>query len=358
MRPALGETSNLLGPGQARGASGLRTKPLVQKLLCVPFAACPNQLLILVPLVSFLVIFIVWVAKPAWIPDTHEVMEPTSPTDWTPNFFDYDPQQLAIVLMCVACGVIPWALYAVIAAEEDAPSYTPKQAESTGLQPTWFDAACASLCEGLHVELERQPTVVELAQEATPEDLAARNDLHRDFPIGPNCEVTEGEIRAQYPDDEERADQAILLIKLGLGLLAFGHCTIDVETLLYRAAWQLGVPSPHVSIGHRQMQARFGSGPAHLLSCDRDFVFSALADLTSLATALAIGDIEDAKTALHVADVLFARPLPYGWLVFQLDFWFIGPWAAIGAYYGTYWDMLGALCISPAVLLTMKLWCA
>mmetsp|Transcript_22216 Transcript_22216/g.52264 ORF Transcript_22216/g.52264 Transcript_22216/m.52264 type:complete len:481 (-) Transcript_22216:1243-2685(-) len=65
-------------------------------------------------------------------------------------------------------------------------------------------------------------------------------------------------------------------------------------------------------------------------------------------------EIRDVAAALVVCDRILERPLPYGWLVYDLSFWMIAPWATIAAYYGSYWDMLGALCISPFTIVTYR----
>ncbi len=314
---------------------------------------------------TFFILFSVFIAYStdfsySWAPnDVHPLAWP-SYEYWVPTLFHNNAEQITVFSMVFACCLIPWLLHALIHISGEPEASVLRQlseARSSMVNGSrdLLGLAWASVKEGCYIELARQPSVLELAEGATPALIEQRNAERLRMPIGPNCELTEDCIRMQYPSDEVLATQVVLLMKLALGLLAYGHCTIDVETLIIRAAAQLEMPQALVSIGHRQMIVRFGAGPTHILSCDRDFVFSALADLTSLVTALAIGEIDDAPTALYVADLLLERPLPYGWLVFQVDFWLIAPWAAIGAYYGSYWDMLGALCISPSVLLTMKI---
>eukprot|EP00966_Prymnesium_polylepis_P317948 7344652-Prymnesium_polylepis.2 len=208
--------------------------------------------------------------------------------------------------------------------------------------------------EALHFDLARLPTITELRDTARAE--ASEGELdRRQFPLGPNCDVTEGDVRAMYPHDPELADQVVLVLKLSLSLLAHGHSTIDVESIAIRVCGALGMPQPRLSVGHRLLHAAFGSGPAHVLFCSRDFVFSTLADLTSLCTSISTGEVADAPTALRVCDRLLERRLPYGWLVQMIAFQWIGPFAAVSAYYGSYYDALGACLISPMVIAAMKL---
>ena len=121
------------------------------------------------------------------------------------------------------------------------------------------------------------------------------------------------------------------------------------------AAHKLHVPTPYISVGHRLLHASFGNHAPHLLQCGRDLVFSGLADLTKLSTAVANGEVRDAATALYVCDQLLERKLPYGWLIQILAFEGIGALASVVAYHGSFQDMLGAALITPALILAMQL---
>ena len=173
--------------------------------------------------------------------------------------------------------------------------------------------------------------------------------------IGPGCAVVEKEVRAFY--DKVTGDKVVLVLRLALGLLAAGHCTVDVETTVLKTAEALELPTPRLSVGHRLLQAQFGQTPPHLLTCKRDFVFSMLKDLQMLADSVITGEIDptEAHLALEVCNQMLATPLPYGWIIYDLVFLGIAPWATVAAYYGSYWDMLGAICMSPITVLTYRL---
>ena len=173
--------------------------------------------------------------------------------------------------------------------------------------------------------------------------------------IGPGCPAKEKEVRAHY--NKVTGDKVVLVLRLALGLLAAGHCTVDVETTVLKTAEALKLPTPRLSVGHRLLQAQFGQAPPHLLTCKRDFVFSMLKDLQMLADSLTTGEIDptEAHLALEVLNQMLATPLPYGWIIYDLVFLGIGPWATVAAYYGSYWDMLGAICLSPITVLTYRL---
>jgi uncharacterized membrane protein YjjP (DUF1212 family) len=240
---------------------------------------------------------------------------------------------------------------------------------------SWYEWAIKSLRNGLYIELKARPSIEEEFNEVVTQqskDTQQDPSRGRDWtvPIGPGCNVSEEEIRSSYPqqapstttstiaidvNDPTTAplvDRIVLVLRLSLALLASGHCTVDAETTALNVCRALKIPSPRISIGHRIMTAQFGDNPAHVLTCERDFVFSTLADLQSFAESIMCREIRNVPAALVVCDRLLNRPLPYGWLVYDLSFWLIAPWATIAAYYGSYWDMLGALCISPFTIFT------
>ena len=97
----------------------------------------------------------------------------------------------------------------------------------------------ASLAEALYFEVAPQPTIAQLRDAARAQE-ELRPTLGVDFdrrllPLGPNCEVTEGEICDMYRD-QELAQKVVLVLKLCLSLLAYGHCSIDVESIAIRVS--------------------------------------------------------------------------------------------------------------------------
>ena len=247
-----------------------------------------------------------------------------------------------------------------------------------------------SLCDGLYVELHKRPSIPQLMEEAHQYLASIPPPAHRrghhaigsnnetkdneeaedyqeewdhspqnDRVIGPGCFAKESEIRSFYEkpyDNDNTDDKIVFVLRLALGLLATGHCTVDVETTVLKAAAALRLPTPRLSVGHRLLQAQFGSAPPHFLTCKRDFVFSTLKDLQMLAEAVIAGEIQphEAHVAVEVLNRILDTPLPYGWILYDLVFVGIGPWATVAAYYGSYWDMLGAICLSPVTVLTYR----
>ncbi|KOO24216.1 hypothetical protein Ctob_001555 [Chrysochromulina tobinii] len=172
--------------------------------------------------------------------------------------------------------------------------------------------------------------------------------------IGPNCKRLEQEVRERY-GDQELADKVVLILKMALGLFAYGQPSVDVEMFCLEASLRFGVPAPYVSIGPRVLTASFGSHPPHLLECGRDIVCSYLADLHTLAVMITRGEANDAPTALYVCDQLLKRPRPYGWLIQLVAFECIAILAVPVVLPGSYQDMPGAALICASLLLTMQL---
>jgi len=226
-----------------------------------------------------------------------------------------------------------------------------KKEDNIKSSTTWKDY----IRDGLYIEIKPRKPIQDIVNELIAEQEHETNirDVNN-IPIGPGCLVTEQEIRSNYKD-VDIADSVVLILRLSLGLLASGHCTVDAETTVLRVAEALNIPSPRISIGHRLLTAQFGSYSTHILTCERDFVFSILADLQSFSEMIICGEMENVKIALEVCDILLDRRLPYGWIIYDVCFWLIAPWAAIAAYYGSYYDMLGAAVISPFTIVTYRL---
>jgi len=268
------------------------------------------------------------------------------------------PTAMGVIIALVVVGIsFPWIFSRFIRPAKNKSEVPNKRNK----EKPWQVRFKRWLKEAFYVELKAPPSNETLVEMAINDVMQNKTDpqIGRDWarPIGPGCPVPEEEIRLCYPpavnnEEESLADCAVLVLRLSLGLLACGHCTVDAESTALRVAMALKVPHPRISLGHRLLTAQFGASPAHVLTCERDFVFSTLASLQSFSESIIVGEITNVKVALLVCDEILARPLPYGWLLFDICFWLIAPWAAIAAYYGTYWDMLGAAVNSPFVVLT------
>ena len=299
------------------------------------------------------------------------------------------PKDIAVIIALCVLGVIIPVASGFWTRRHTARKFSTesKTKDENNRRGTKLQRLRQNLRDGLYIELHKRPTIPQLMENAREylssfpppahqhdqhtdgrsdeasydeEEEEMDHSLHKDRDIGPGCLAKESEIRSYYKstnDNDNTDDKIVFVLRLALGLLATGHCTVDVETTVLKAAAVLKLASPRISVGHRLLQAQFGSAPPHLLTCKRDFVFSTLKDLQMLADAVIAGEIQqdEAHVAVEVLNRILDTPLPYGWIVYDLVFVGIGPWATVAAYYGSYWDMLGAICLSPVTVLTYRL---
>ena len=170
---------------------------------------------------------------------------------WVITFLGADIEQNCFFAMCVSFALLPWAILAALMEWKEMMGVIREVCHKV---KGFVGGGCQAFREALYIELHRQPTVMELAEGASEHDIATRHVYKDAQPLGPHCDVTEGDIRAMYAHDQSgNAEKVILVLKLGLGLLAFGHCTVDAEKLVLTAAKALRMPSPFISIGHRQV---------------------------------------------------------------------------------------------------------
>lgn len=295
------------------------------------------------------------------------------------------PIDMAVIIALCVLGVIIPVVCGFLTRRHTAQKFNTKR-KAKNSKDTKLQRLRQNLRDGLYIELHKRPTIPQLMENAREylsslpppahqhdhhangrngtagyEEREEEKDysLEKDRNIGPGCLVKESEIRSYYKSthvNDNTDDKVVFVLRLALGLLATGHCTVDVETTILKTAAVLELASPRISVGHRLLQAQFGSSPPHLLTCKRDFVFSTLKDLQMLADAVIAGvQPDEAHVALEVCNRILDTPLPYGWIVYDLVFIGIGPWATVAAYYGSYWDMLGAICLSPVTVLTYRL---
>ena len=226
------------------------------------------------------------------------------------------------------------------------------------------EAVLSSLKSGLSVQLAQELSVSSLiaAQKGTstaPDALRTPSVLPHPLdiytPIAPSSEWTEGDIRECYPlASAEAGDGIVLVLRLTCALYEFGHSSVDAETLGKQVGVALGMPAPiHLDISHRTLTAVFCNGPVHLISVKRGFHLSRLGDVTSLATAIIVGEATGACCALAVLERLLERPEPYGWIVRLLCVQLLAPFATLAAYLGSYYDTVGAALIASPVVVVV-----
>ena len=212
-----------------------------------------------------------------------------------------------------------------------------------------------NLLEGAHISFSVKP-VSQLISDACPNTVKLFYLGRVSRPLGPNSLLQESHVEAMYAGAESpvMGEQVVLILKLALSLIACGFNSIDVEAFIVQAAYLFNLPTPHINVSHREMMVQFGEYQPHWVRCGRDLVMSGLADFAALRSFIIHREVDSAM-ALYVCDQLLARQLPYGWLIQMLAFVGISALSAMVAYNGSYWDMLGAAAISPAVLVGMKM---
>ena len=225
---------------------------------------------------------------------------------------------MVILIVMIICMVLtPFIVNRIMIYCDKSNCRNKKEKDDNKSSTTWKDY----IRDGLYIEIKQRKPIQDIVNELIAEQEQEPNIRDAgNIPIGPGCLVTEQEVRSNYKDTEI-AYSVVLILRLSLGLLASGHCTVDAETTVLRVAETLSIPSPRISIGHRLLTAQFGSNSTHILTCERDFVFSTLADLQTLSEMIICGEIIDAKVALGVCDILLDRRLPYGWIIYDVCFW-------------------------------------
>lgn len=158
------------------------------------------------------------------------------------------------------------------------------------------------------------------------------------------------------PTDTEKVD---FLLKLCQALLAYGQCTVDAEERTTNAAIAMGLPTPILSIGPRCMHAAFEGIKTSLLGTKRGIVLCKLQDVTELVTHVETFGKDFTRQDVEAACVLLEEiekePLPYGWIVQDILFVWLCTMAAIGAFFGSYYDMLIVFVIAVVIVGIQKL---
>jgi uncharacterized membrane protein YjjP (DUF1212 family)/uncharacterized membrane protein YjjB (DUF3815 family) len=218
------------------------------------------------------------------------------------------------------------------------------------------------LWEALRVELSARRSVEEMLDEAKGlEDLAdteahifGRSCHSLDRPLGFGNMVTEREVLEMYDANtslKEKCLGILLVLKLSVALLEYGQNSVDAELMLEKVCHSLGMPRPRVDLGARSVTIQLGNGPVHLLHCRMDLVVDKLMDVSALCKYISHHPDVDVVKALCVFDMICDRPLPYGELIAFVNLWAVMSWAAMAAFFGTWWDMLAVVMIAPFVLL-------
>lgn len=186
------------------------------------------------------------------------------------------------------------------------------------------------------------------------ENISMSSDPNK--PMGFNNTITEGEVRQWYMSagEEDKADKVILVLKLGLALLAYGHSTIDSEIILRDVCRSLELSVATLDLGMRHVQASFGHGPTHLLWCRHGVEGDKLVATTCLAKQVALGNFNVCAANVTLNQII-ERPGPYGWGVQVVALQCFGMSASVVAFLGDYEDLRAVTVIMPFVCLVVKL---
>ena len=144
----------------------------------------------------------------------------------------------------------------------------------------------------------------------------APHRIHRDARaetlLGPNSLLKERAVREMYTADSHRwsdahVDAIVLVLKLGLSLLAYGQDLTHTEDMMRKCAAVLDAPVRFVHLNDRTIEAAFGTGPVHTLVCARSKCNDKAADVFTLSTCIAAGEVPDPLRALEMLDEIRTR---------------------------------------------------
>lgn len=210
--------------------------------------------------------------------------------------------------------------------------------------------------EAFRIDLSRRCTIPERLQAKKDELSSAARDTSEENPHdGDSIEEAIGDVPAT---DIEKID---FLLKLCKQQMAYGQCTVDAERVVVNAAIAMGLPIACVDIGPRCMHASFENITQNFfISTTRDIILCKLQQVSDLASHIAKEGKKtytklDLKAATALMEEIIEEPLPYGWLLQDIMFLALCTIAAIGAFFGSYFDMAMALIIAVVVLGVRKL---
>lgn len=148
--------------------------------------------------------------------------------------------------------------------------------------------------------------------------------------------------------------RALLVLKLALALLVYGHNTVDTEVILRDVCRGLGLVGANLELSMRSVRCSVGGRTAELLVGKRGVVFDKLVATTRLATHVATVPGVDIQAASATLDSIVDRPLPYGWLIQVFCFVGFASMASLTVFAGAYSDAHALLLIAPFVALIAK----
>jgi len=174
--------------------------------------------------------------------------------------------------------------------------------------------------------------------------------------LAPDEPLTEAEVAQMYeaPHLKEFSHRVILALKMSLAFMSFGQSASDTEDIVRKACEAMSLPSVHLEIGMRSLQASFAGGPVHLLQVSRGIDADKLVATAKLASSVIHGHGEP-RASSRVLQHIFQQRASYGCGVQALAFQGLCTLAAIAAFMGTYEDAAGVAMMTPFVILVQEL---
>ena len=214
------------------------------------------------------------------------------------------------------------------------------------------------LKEAFRIDTSRRPSMGQRLQ-ATKAELSSSTEKTDSAAIEPADGEWTADVAASANMPATDTEKIDFLLKLCQALLAYGQCTVDAEERTTNAAITMGLPVPVLDVGPRCMHAAFEGIKSSHLQTTRDIVLCKLQDVTELAIHAATQGQnytrQDVEAACVLLEEISKEPLPYGWIIQDILFVWLCTMAAIGAFFGSYSDMLVVFIISLFILGIKKL---
>lgn len=174
-------------------------------------------------------------------------------------------------------------------------------------------------------------------------------------PLGFGNTQTAAEVNNMYVGTklEDRLHSIIFVLKLGLALVSYGYCTVDVEALLLEVCDAVALPVKILEVGHYHLKATFGNGPTHMLMHDSSLQCDKLIACVQLAHHFSAGPV-DGPAALILLDSIIEHRKPYSPLVHKIAFAALSILASMSLRMGSYEDAVCTALVLPFVMLTIE----
>lgn len=175
--------------------------------------------------------------------------------------------------------------------------------------------------------------------------------------LGFGVEVTEGQVRRLYTGTpfERNASEIVLVLRLALALVLYGHTLSDAEQIVQDMCRYLSLPGCQITLNLGQCYFSVGGLPPHFVRISRGIVADKLTATTKLATFVSsTREPIDADACLFLLDRISTSPEAHGKLVHALGFQVLVMLAAICAFGASYIDAVAAGIFAPVVMLMMR----